>query len=51
MFDMSDIDYFRLMHGGKISYFDCHRRWLPKIITSDKSRTHSRRTLLSQRDR
>jgi hypothetical protein len=24
-----DTDYFRLTHGGKISYFDCHRRWLP----------------------
>jgi hypothetical protein len=24
----SDTDYFCLMHGGKISYFDCHRRWL-----------------------
>jgi hypothetical protein len=22
-------DYFHLMHGGKISYFDCHRCWLP----------------------
>jgi hypothetical protein len=25
----SDTDYFHLTHGGKISYFDCHRRWLP----------------------
>jgi hypothetical protein len=25
----SDTNYFRLTHGGKISYFDCHRRWLP----------------------
>jgi hypothetical protein len=25
----SDTNYFRLIHGGKISYFDCHRRWLP----------------------
>jgi hypothetical protein len=25
----SDTDCFRLTHGGKISYFDCHRRWLP----------------------
>jgi hypothetical protein len=24
----SDTNYFRLMHGGKISYFDYHRRWL-----------------------
>jgi hypothetical protein len=24
-----DIDCFRLTHGGKISYFDCHRRSLP----------------------
>jgi hypothetical protein len=23
----SDTDCFRLTHGGKISYFDCHRRW------------------------
>jgi hypothetical protein len=21
---------FHLTHGGKISYFDCHRRWLPQ---------------------
>jgi hypothetical protein len=26
----SDIEYFHLTHGGKISYFDCHRRWLPQ---------------------
>jgi hypothetical protein len=26
----SDIDYFHLTHGGKISYFDYHRRWLPQ---------------------
>jgi hypothetical protein len=26
----SDMDCFRLTHGGKISYFDCHRRWLPQ---------------------
>jgi hypothetical protein len=26
----SDIDCFHLSHGGKISYFDCHRRWLPQ---------------------
>jgi hypothetical protein len=26
----SDIYCFHLMHGGKISYFDCHRRWLPQ---------------------
>jgi hypothetical protein len=25
----SDIDCFRLAHGGKITYFDCHRSWLP----------------------
>jgi hypothetical protein len=25
----SDIDCFRLTHGGKISYFDCHRRRMP----------------------
>jgi hypothetical protein len=25
----SDIDCFRLTHGGKISYFDCLIRWLP----------------------
>jgi hypothetical protein len=25
----SDTDYFHLIAGGKISYFDCHRRWLP----------------------
>jgi hypothetical protein len=25
-----DTDYFRLTHGAKISYFDCHRRWLPQ---------------------
>jgi hypothetical protein len=25
----SDTDYFRLTIGGKIIYFDCHRRWLP----------------------
>jgi hypothetical protein len=25
----SDTDCFCLMHEGKISYFDCHRRWLP----------------------
>jgi hypothetical protein len=25
----SDIDYFRLTTGGKNSYFDYHRRWLP----------------------
>jgi hypothetical protein len=24
----SDTDCFQLTHGGKISYFDCHRRWL-----------------------
>jgi hypothetical protein len=22
-------DCFHLTHGGKISHFDCHRRWLP----------------------
>jgi hypothetical protein len=26
----SDTDCFRLTHGGKISYFNCHRRWLPR---------------------
>jgi hypothetical protein len=26
----SDTDCFRLMHGGRISYFDCHRCWLPQ---------------------
>ena len=26
----SDTDCFRLSHGGKITYFDCHRRWLPR---------------------
>jgi hypothetical protein len=26
----SDIEYFRLAHGGKVTYFDCHRRWLPR---------------------
>jgi hypothetical protein len=26
----SDIDCFHLTHGGKISYFDCHRHWLPQ---------------------
>jgi hypothetical protein len=26
----SDIDCFHLTHGGKISYFDCYRRWLPQ---------------------
>jgi hypothetical protein len=26
----SDIDCFRLMHGDKISCFDCHRRWMPR---------------------
>jgi hypothetical protein len=26
----SNIDCFRLAHGGKITYFDCHRRWLPR---------------------
>jgi hypothetical protein len=25
----SDIDYFCLTTSGKISYFDCRRRWLP----------------------
>jgi hypothetical protein len=25
-----DTDCFRLTHGGKISYFDCCRRWLPR---------------------
>jgi hypothetical protein len=25
----SDTDYFCLTTGGKIIYFDCHRRWLP----------------------
>jgi hypothetical protein len=24
-----DIDCFRLTLGEKISYFDCHQRWLP----------------------
>jgi hypothetical protein len=24
-----DTDWFCLTHGGKISYFDCHIRWLP----------------------
>jgi hypothetical protein len=24
-----DTDCFHLIHGGKISYFDCHIRWLP----------------------
>jgi hypothetical protein len=26
----SDTNYFRLTYEGKISYFDCHRRWLPR---------------------
>jgi hypothetical protein len=26
----SHTDYFRQAHGGKICYFDCHRRWLPQ---------------------
>jgi hypothetical protein len=26
----SDTDCFHLTHGGKISYFNCHRRWLPR---------------------
>jgi ferredoxin-like protein FixX len=26
----SNRDCFRLTHGGKISYFDCHRDWLPR---------------------
>jgi hypothetical protein len=26
---VSDTDSFCLTTGGKISYFDCHRRWLP----------------------
>jgi hypothetical protein len=26
----SDIDYFCPTHGGKISYFDCHRQWLSR---------------------
>jgi hypothetical protein len=26
----SDMDCFRLTHGGKICYFDCHRCWLPQ---------------------
>jgi hypothetical protein len=26
----SDTYYFRLTHGGKISYFDYHRHWLPQ---------------------
>jgi hypothetical protein len=26
----SDTDYFHLTHGDKISYFNCHRRWLPQ---------------------
>jgi hypothetical protein len=26
----SGTDCFRLAHGGKITYFDCHRRWLPR---------------------
>jgi hypothetical protein len=26
----SDTDCFHLMHGGKTSYIDCHRRWLPR---------------------
>jgi hypothetical protein len=26
----SDTDCFRLAHGGKITYYDCHRRWLPR---------------------
>jgi hypothetical protein len=25
----SDTDCFHLTAGGKISYFDCHRHWLP----------------------
>jgi hypothetical protein len=25
----SDTDCFHLTAGGKISFFDCHRRWLP----------------------
>jgi hypothetical protein len=25
----TDTDYFHLTVGGKISYFDCHQRWLP----------------------
>jgi hypothetical protein len=26
----SDTDCFCLTHGGKLSYFDCHTRWLPR---------------------
>jgi hypothetical protein len=26
----SDTDYFCVTHRGKISNFDCHKRWLPR---------------------
>ncbi|WVZ53745.1 hypothetical protein U9M48_004646 [Paspalum notatum var. saurae] len=26
---MNDSDAFKLKHGRKVSFFDCHRRWLP----------------------
>jgi hypothetical protein len=26
---MDDTDGFRLQHGNKVSFFDCHRRFLP----------------------
>jgi hypothetical protein len=34
----SDIDSFRLAHGGKITYFDYHRCWLNRkhLFRSDK---------------
>jgi hypothetical protein len=34
----SNTDCFLLAHGGKITYFDCHRRWLPRkhAFRSDK---------------
>jgi hypothetical protein len=37
-----DTDCFRLAHGGKITYFDCHRRWLPRKhpFRSDKKKNY-----------
>jgi hypothetical protein len=26
---MDDFDAFRLQHGGKVSFFECHQRFLP----------------------
>ena len=42
----SDTDCYRLVFGGKITYFDCHRRWLTKSHTFQSDKVHFRKDVV-----